>query len=382
MLKRRIKSILIGSFSLFLAVLVTFTGSTSVSAFSPENVSSKIVAKSLYDGLEVSIVNDDIRELLDMDYFDPSWIKTLYTEGEDNYAPIDLKLEWEEVSGTNYYNVRIATDRNFENVIDRFTVLGTTSVSVSVPLVNTTYYWQVETEVNGTKLVSGLFSFKTADTPRVIYIDGVTNTRDLGGYTTSIGVMRQGMVFRTARLEEITDKGLNTAKKLGIKTDLDLRSAGEDGQTNISPLGENINYVNIPGAYYALYTDRPIDKDAGKESVKEAMKIFADSENYPINVHCSFGKDRTGTISFLLSALCGASKVQLERDFWLSVYSKAGAIPYEEIENTYDLFNELYKYINKQTGRTYAEKTETYLKSTGLTETEINAIKSNLLITE
>jgi protein tyrosine/serine phosphatase len=381
MLKGKMKRILIGVLATYLAVTATFTASTSVSAFSPENVGSKITATTLFDGQEIYIVNDDVREILDMDYFDPSWIKTLYTEGEDNYFPVDLKLQWNEVQGATYYNVRVATDRNFENVTDRFTVIGQTNVSVNLPLVNTTYYWQVETEVDGNKLVSGLFSFKTADTPRVLDIDGVTNTRDLGGYTTSLGVMRQGMVIRSARLEGITSQGLITAKKLGIKTDLDFRSEGEDGQTNISPLGSDVNYINIPGPYYVHYTDRPINSTLGKESMKSIMQVFANANNYPINMHCSFGKDRTGTIAFILSALCGASEQQLKRDFWLSVYSKAGAVKYEEIENTNQLFEETYRYINGQVGRTYAEKTENYLKSAGVTQTEIDAIKANLLIT-
>ena len=381
MLKRKIKMMLLTVFSLCLAAVITFNGSVSVSAFSPENVSSKIRAKTLWDGSEIMIVNDDMRELLDMDYFDASWIKTLYTEGEDNYVPTELKLEWEALDGATYYNVRVGTNRNFEMTTERFSVLGGTSVTVRLPLVNTEYFWQVETEVNGEKIVSGLFSFKTANTPRVLYIDGVRNTRDLGGYTTSLGIIRQGRVIRTAKLEGITAEGLKTTKKLGIKTDLDFRSQGEDGQANVSPLGSDINYINIPGAYYAYYTDRPIDKENGKESVKQIMQVFANKDNYPINMHCSFGKDRTGTIAFLLNALCGASKEQLKRDFWLSVYSEAGAVKYEEIDNTYQLFEEMYKYINNKKGRTFAEKTETYLKEAGLTQEEIAAIRTNLLVT-
>lgn len=378
--KRKIRTILTSILSVLMVSVTTLTGGTA-NAFSPENVSSRIKATALYDGSEVYLVNDDVREIIDMDYFDPSWIKSLYTEGENNCAPVDMKLEWEAVSGATYYNVRVATDRDFRSVVDRFTVIGKTSVSVSVPLVGTTYYWQVETEVGGNKIVSGLFSFATADSPRMIYIDGVTNSRDIGGYATSLGVMRQGRVIRTARLEGITSAGLVTAKKLGIKTDLDFREAGEDGQADVSPLGSDIKYVNVPGPYYVYYTGKPLDSDSGKTAIKNIMQVFADADNYPVDMHCSFGKDRTGTVAFLLGALCGASKVQLERDFWLSVYSEAGAVEYAEIDNTYELFKETYNYIkNKFVGVTYADKTAAYLKSAGLTQTEIDAIRSNLLV--
>lgn len=377
-MKKKSKKLLTIIFSLCMVVVTVLTGSIGVFAFSPTNVSAKIRPLTNYNGNIVTLINDDIRELMDMDYFDWTYIVTLYEEGENNYAPNDVILSWENIPSAGYYNVKISTDKNFKSNVERYTVVGKNSVKVHAPLINTEYFWQIETENDGEKIISARFSFKTADTPRTIYIDGVTNTRDFGGYKTSLGAIAQGKIFRGARLENITKDGLLTAKRLGIKTDLDLRSPGEMGQQNVSPLG--VNYVNVDAPYYATYSDKGIDKQTNYYLVKDVMKVFADKNNYPVYMHCTYGKDRTGTFAFLLGALCGKTDVQLRQDYWLSVYSEAGAIPKEQVENYHDQFELMFNYINGFVGRTLAEKTENYLKDVGLTQTELNSIKSNLLV--
>jgi len=379
-MNKKSKKLLTVILSLCMVAVSLFTGSIGVFAFSPTKVSAKIKPLTNYSGNTVTLINDDIRELMDMDYFDWTYIITLYEEGENNYAPNDIVLSWEEVASADYYNVKVATDRDFNNVVDRYAVIGKNAVKVNIPLIDTEYFWQVETEVKGEKIVSGIFSFKTADTPRTLFIDGVTNTRDLGGYTTSLGVMAQNRVFRGAKLENITSAGKITAKKLGIKTDLDLRSPGEIPQKDKSPL--DVNYINVDAPYYATYSDMAISDSRFYPNVKEIMQVFADANNYPIYMHCTYGKDRTGTFAFLLGALCGKNLVQLKQDFWLSVYSVDGAISKDKIKSTWEQFELLYTFIDGQVGRTFAEKTETYLKTVGLTQKQLDSIKANILVQE
>ncbi len=378
MIRKNNKSFFTVILSLCMVLAILFTGNIVTFAFSPMNVSNKIKPLTNYDGKEVTLINDDILELMDMDYFDWTYIVTLYEEGQNNYKPKDVVLSWQAVSDASYYNVKVSTDRNFTSVVDRYTVIGKTEVKVSTPLTGTKYFWQVETEVNGEKIVSGIFSFKTADTPRTLNIDGVTNTRDLGGYTTSLGKMAQNKVIRGARLENITEDGKVTMKRLGVKTDLDLRSTGEAGQQNVSPIG--VNYVNVDAPYYATYSSKGINEEVNYPLVKEIMMVFADADNYPVYMHCSYGKDRTGTFAFLLGALCGKTDVQLRQDYWLSVYSVDGAIPKTQIENYYMQFELMSTYINGFVGRTFAEKTENYLKKVGLTNSDIASIRANLLV--
>ena len=63
--------------------------------------------------------------------------------------------------------------------------------------------------------------------PRNCYVSGVTNVRDIGGYSSSLGknaYIRQGLYYRGANLNSITDKGKAQMKEdLGVKTEIDLR---------------------------------------------------------------------------------------------------------------------------------------------------------------
>ena len=368
----------------------------TVDAFSALDVSDAIVAKTPCDGETVSLVNESVLELLEMDYFDVSWVQSLYEVGKDNYAPV-ITLSWEAVDNATAYSVRVATDEDFVNVEERFSVLGTTEVKMIAPKANTDYYWQVSAQVGANTIVSDVFSFQTSDTLRTVYIDGVTNTRDIGAKTTALGVMKQGQVYRGAGLKwksaasdtyientpkayEITPTGIQTVKRLGIKTELDLRSAGETEQDGTSPAGIE-NYVQISSPYYAGGHAEGIDQENNYAAVKAIMQVFANADNYPIYMHCSYGKDRTGTISYLLNALCGASQTQCWQDFWLSVYAESGAIKKENIQHTYDLLVGLHNFINGQSGKTYADKVANYLtKTVGLTNEEIQQIRNNLLI--
>lgn len=42
--------------------------------------------------------------------------------------------------------------------------------------------------------------------------------------------------------------------------------------------------------------------------IARALRLFADSANFPILVHCVIGKDRTGLVVMLLLLLCGVDE--------------------------------------------------------------------------
>ena len=42
--------------------------------------------------------------------------------------------------------------------------------------------------------------------------------------------------------------------------------------------------------------------------IARALRLFADSANYPVLVHCVIGKDRTGLVMMLLLLLCGVDE--------------------------------------------------------------------------
>lgn len=235
---------------------------------------------------------------------------------------------------------------------------------------------------------SQIFSIQTADLTRTIYIDGVENTRDIGGYKTADGNrIRQGMVYRGGNVDNISDAGRQKMYRLGIKTDLDLREPTETK----SPIGDDINLITVdekgaPQYRYWYGIDMWSEKNTedekkhAKNALINEIRTFANKDNYPIYVHCAIGRDRTGTICFLINALCGVEKNDLYKDYELSMLSKATHVEKDtpEMMVNYHLKN-LVELIEEQKGKTLAEKTETYMKRLGITDKEIQSIRDIMI---
>ena len=60
---------------------------------------------------------------------------------------------------------------------------------------------------------------------------------------------------------------------------------------------------------------------AGPPSGGSWTSIPSAKEDKPVYFHCSVGADRTGSIAFLIGALCGMSEDQLAKEFELTSFS-------------------------------------------------------------
>ena len=151
--------------------------------------------------------------------------------------------------------------------------------------------------------------FLTANMPRMLYIDGISNVRDIGGWTG----LNQGLVFRGSYMDfpavngygHVTAAGKAEMRQLGVKTELDLRSASEI-YTNSSVLGDDVAWINLTIGSYDLFADDY------KQQYRTMMTLFADKDNYPFYVHCAGGADRTATVIFLLECLGGAEEAVMD----------------------------------------------------------------------
>ncbi len=260
------------------------------------------------------------------------------------------------------------------------------------------YYWTVSDK--DSKKISEVSTIEmTLDGvsgPRNLSVSGVENFRDIGGWGRYVDgkyvtYMKQGLVYRSGRFNEdkettpkvsIDESGLYEVNDhLKIRTEIDLRRSGNNeigGLTTQSVLGENVKYVNLP-MYYGgnnilTYTGKVKDDEYeydNPKAIKQFFDIFADENNYPINFHCSIGKDRTGCMAYLIEGLLGFDKETMQRDYMFTNFANAGMCKLEDITSRYG------KTIDDYTGETLQQKVYNYLN----VEIGVSAENLNKIIT-
>lgn len=238
--------------------------------------------------------------------------------------------------------------------------------------VGCTYYYSINDGKNK------VYSFSTADVaPRNLHVDGVTNVRDIGGWTIDGGAkVKQGVIFRSGKLSAddtgealISEEGIRVLRDdLRIKTEIDLRTSDdlENGGIEVSVLGSGVRYVSVPiqsGGNIILLN---------RDSLKDLFAVFGDEANYPILFHCSIGTDRTGMVAFLINGLMGVGEEQLYRDFLFSNFGEIGKMRAPSIIKTY------IDTVGMSSGSTLSEKICSYLTEAGVEASDIDTLKRML----
>ena len=215
---------------------------------------------------------------------------------------------------------------------------GAQSIDVYNLIPNRIYNWKVVDDASGNTVESG--QFKTTGHVRMLKIDGIYNVRDMGGYPTMGGTtMKYGKIIRGSRLNRngstelmITEEGKAELLRLGVRAELDMRDESNAPMAQSGPrhsyLGDTIPIANFTGAYasrIATFADAP----HSIRGIKQMIAWF--KQDRPVYLHCSVGADRTGTVAYLVGALCGMSEDALARDFELTSFSC------DTVENEADL---------------------------------------------
>ena len=273
--------------------------------------------------------------------------------------------------------------------------------------INTTYYWKIFTRGNcgwgcnpkhgcaASKKTSesAVASFRTEDfAPRWMAIEGpVGNMRDLGGRKTVDGRrVKQGMIYRGQGLNNNSATGEHRGrnrltmddaeymtKTLGIKTDLDQRSAGEVADMTGSPLGPSVKWINNSSSCYA-----GIFQPDGMKTMAKNFRVFCDEKNYPIYFHCIGGADRAGSLAYTLNGILGVERHLLNTDWESTFYPTLPEMRSEYKDHTFWCgewhFDEGFaKYGDANA--TWNQRIELYLLACGVTKEEIEKFRSIML---
>jgi protein-tyrosine phosphatase len=190
------------------------------------------------------------------------------------------------------------------------------------------------------------------------------NARDLGGVPLpATETVACGELFRGPPLAALSRAGCDEFARLGVRTVIDLRIL-EEGAANPDSAcvaGQaNQIFAPMPIPYNVSPEDYIAVLDA-TESVSAAFRALGDAAAYPIYVHCTLGRDRTGVLSAVILLALGATRADIVSEYLLS-RSSVGAYPLS-LEAALDE-------IERRGG------IEAYLAAAGVTEDQLAALRS------
>ena len=126
--------------------------------------------------------------------------------------------------------------------------------------------------------------------------------------------------------------------------------------------------------------------DACGSELRQIFEVLADSRNYPIMVHCTQGKDRTGLVIILVLLMLGipldaivadymASEDELKPELQSRIKELGEIGLMEDFTSCPRTFvAEMYEYINKEYG-----STQGYLQRIGVHEAMQQSIRDNMM---
>ena len=304
-------------------------------------------------------------EAAKMEYDGKITIKEAVQTG-DPYRPFVFEYSFTNCSGTLW----LGEKQDLSDAKQYDLPENQRSIEIHNLKVDTDYYYKV--------LVADqehLGSFHTALSTRYFYIPGLENVRDIGGYTTLDGKrVKQGLLIRgvepdglaTIELFIPDDKLAEVQQGHSFVYDMDLRAKRVY-------IGEFTSRLGIPQEFYYGPQYGEVFNTGFRTALKRIFSDLAKSENYPMYMHCTWGRDRTGTIVFLLQGVLNMSQEDMVQEYLRSSYW------FKKMATSED-WKVIAAGLEPYAGNTLQEKIVTFLiTEIGVTEEEIASIRSIFL---
>ena len=250
----------------------------------------------------------------------------------------------------------------------------------------------------------------SSTTQRLVPLQGVHNFRDIGGYLGEAGMtVKKNMMYRADGLYRLTASDIEVVRSLGIQTVIDLRSDEELSNVGTFPCDAyevSFHHVPIIDSTWQ-HSDVPdFDEDTefliwaytqmlseGATRFQQAFSIIAQSPRLPLVFHCAAGKDRTGLLAMLLLGVLGVDDDVIVADYALSGPAMLRMMEwaqseYPDLEARMTASPKYFLSANPQamsqlikTLRDEHRDFQGIAMSLGITEAEIESLKSMMLVT-
>lgn len=245
-------------------------------------------------------------------------------------------------------------------------------------------------------------------------LSGAWNFRDVSDLKTTEGrCVGSGFLFRSSELSALDEAGAQDLVDLGVTDIFDVRDKAEIERSGSDKLPDGIELHVLP---FDLRPDGKAPHEISREEymanrtrylsqvyatmpmlpgamncIEQVIKLLGDP-NRRVLVHCAAGKDRTGwVVSVVLGAL-GVARDEIVEDYLKSNASigplrahmqKIYGLPEgEPIEISDDLLgvNEVYLAAAQQAMLEQYESLENYLAACGVTEDDLDRLRTRLLV--
>lgn len=184
----------------------------------------------------------------------------------------------------------------------------------------------------------------TSDLDQEIHLAGTSNTRDIAGYQADgLYTLRGGQILRSDKLSRLTASDFSKLEKIGVRTVIDLRTDKERKQSPTKwqgdnppqffhfPIGDANNdwftaqrrlmkknkFTEAQAREHMINGYRMIATE-GPDSYRRMMALVLDQSNWPLLIHCTAGKDRTGVAITLLLEALGVDRESIMEEFLLT----------------------------------------------------------------